>query len=258
MSVHKIIFRLDFEPNFQIMDSPGEILRLLYESGGGKDWPELGETKEKRAVTGKCFMKEKGWNAAISIEPVAISGHVESIPGLPLDKLEDTAPVSRFFKTANRIRKKFIINQFKRTGFRIFLFETEKETGLTRDTCQQAFRGLYHKELLSALQNQLGDFEDAGMAFDGIHEDAIQYHFKWGPYRNGELRQYLQQFDSIYKHCSSDPFPHDEDMILTLDIDFFETDHSISESMNLTKWCGPMIERTLKLRKELFEILKIR
>ncbi|OCC15400.1 hypothetical protein DBT_1147 [Dissulfuribacter thermophilus] len=256
MSIHKLIFRLDFEPNFQVIDSPGRILQLLHEAGGGKDWPELGETREKRTITGKIFDREGGWLASITIDPVAISGYMESISGLSLEKIEDSTPISRLFRITNKIRQEFSINIFKRTGLRMFLFETEEETNLVKSACQKGFYRLYEQDLLSVLQENLGSSTDCGMAFDGINDEEMQYHIKWGPYRESELRQHLKEFHSIYKNCSSDPFPPDENIILTIDIDLFETDHSISESISLAKWCRPMIERTLKLRKELFEIIK--
>ncbi len=251
MALHKLILRLDFEPNFEIVDSTGKILRLLHDRGEGKHWPDLGEVPEKHQVTGKNFSKDEGWLASISIDPVAISGYLESLEGIPLEKIGDSPPVQRLFKIVNLIRQKFSISNFKRTGLRFFLFE--EITDMKNDTVREVFLTFFKKEMVKALHDSLGFITDCGMAFDGANDDGIQYHLKCGPYKKGEIERYLQELHSFCKNNDIFPYKPDSNTGLIIDIDFFEMDHQLHETVGFAKWCMPLIERAINMREALSE-----
>ena len=254
MSVHKLIFRLDFEPNFNIVDSTGKILRLLQEAGKRKHWPDLGETAEKHSISGRNISKEEGWLTSITIDPVAISGHIESLQGIPIEKIEDSKPVSRLFKITNEFRREFHINNLKRTGFRLFLFEENPK--VNKKNVKKAFLHLFDKDLINSLSEVLGTFTDSGIGFDGTHDDGIQFHLHWGPYTQGELKRHLQEFGQLYKHCDTDPFKSQDDgLIVTVDIDFFEKDHQLHETTSFAKWCRPVIDRAVIMRENILKYL---
>ncbi len=248
-----MIFRLDFEPNFSIIDSQGRILHILQKAGEGRHWPDLGITSDKHQVTGKKISREDGWLAAISVGPANISGHMESLEGIPLENIEDSLPVSRLFRIVNIIRKEFHVSNYKRTGVRFLLFEDDMESN--SDGIKEAFLCLFDHNMVRDLSPTLGAFTDCGMAFDGSNEDGINFHLKWGPYREGELKRHLQEFDHFYRNCISSPYKTDSDIALTIDIDFYETDHQLHESVGFGKWCRPLIDRALRMKKDIEETI---
>lgn len=61
MPICRFIFRLDFKVNFDIIDSPGRILRFLSDLKKGNEsfFPDLLEDGQKRLIAGRYISREK-------------------------------------------------------------------------------------------------------------------------------------------------------------------------------------------------------
>lgn len=242
MSVHRVIYRLDFEPNFDIIDSTGQILRLIKESGDGKHWPDLGEIPDRHSVSGRNSSKEDGWWTSITIEPAALIGEFESLEGISVEQVEKSKFIHRLFKITNTLRKTFHIDTFKRVGFRLFLFE---ETLADRATVLTAFQSFVDKKFSETLIETLGGYTDLGIALNGQHEDGLQYKLKCGPYADGELKNYLSNIHRM--NLDTERIAVKEtNLTLTLDIDLYEQNVHLSETTNFSKWCYPVLIKNTK------------
>ena len=242
MTVHRVIYRLDFEPNFDIIDSTGRILRLIKEAGSGEHWPDLGETPDRHSVSGRNSSKEDGWWASVSIEPAALIGEFETLEGLSVEQIEKSKIISRLFKITNIFRKEFKIEVFKRIGFRLIMFE---ETGESRESIRMAFQSLIDKNLSDDLVDTLGGYTDLGFALNGQHEDGLLYKMKCGPYADGEFKNYLP---NMHRMCinTSKIEEQEETLTLTMDIDLYEHNVHLSETTNFNKWCYPVLAKDAK------------
>ena len=242
MSVHRVIYRLDFEPNFDIIDSTGQILRLIKETGDGKYWPDLGEIPERHSVSGRNLSKEEGWWMSITIEPTALIGEFESLDGISVEQVEKSQFINKLFKITNALRKKFQIDTFKRIGFRLVLFE---DTQADRAAVLTAFQAFIDEDLSGSLVETLGGYTDLGIALDGQHEDGLQYKLKCGPYAEGELKNYLPNIHRM--NLGAERLAAKEtDLTITLDIDLYEQNAHLSETTNFRKWCYPVLVKNRK------------
>jgi uncharacterized protein YggL (DUF469 family) len=252
MPVHRVIYRLDFEPNFDIIDSTGKVLGLIKEAGNGNHWPDLGEISDRHSVSGRNSSREDGWWTSISIEPAALIGEFETLEGLSVEQIEKSKFVSRLFKITNTFRKEFKIEDFKRIGFRLIFFE-EIETD--RESLRKAFQSLIDKNLSDNLVKTLGGYTDLGIAFNGQHEDGLLYKMKCGPYADGELKNYLPNMQRIY--INTNRMEEQEiSLSFTMDIDLYEQNVKLSETTNFNKWCYPVLGKDAKAIDIILQTLK--
>lgn len=237
MPLHKIIYRFDFKPNFEIIDSAGKLLGILQEQGC---WPQLGESINERSITGKDVSEDKGYFCTVGIKPTSIIGQFELIEGIELNGIEKLKIFNNMVKTTNILRKEFNICDFIRAGFRLFVFNP-----LDHDL-EKVHLG-YNKIFTSFaddLSETLGEFKDSGIKIDGEHKNGIYYKFKFGPYLNDfnkiineikvtpNIQQRIDEIENTFK--------------LTYDLDFFEKNKHLSETTNLKKWALPLMDRASK------------
>ena len=241
MPINKLIYRLDFEPNFDIIDSAGKILRIFQEQGKDeKTWPQLGDTIENRSVTGKNLSDENGLWYSITILPTSIIGQFESIEGINFVDIEKTKFFNDLTKTTNILRKEFKLTNFTRTGIRFYLFNP-----LSYEL-KEVHSG-FNQMLSSFSQNfyeTLGGIVDSGVQINGENDDGIRYNFRFGPYLKdfGKIIDYANKKPKIKQLVDS----IEKDFKLTYDIDFFEKNKYLSETTNLKKWASPIIQRAFE------------
>lgn len=242
MPVHRVIYRLDFEPVFDIIDSAGKILRLLKEAGKGEHWPDLGEIPDRHSVSGRNSSKKEGWWTSISLEPTALIGEFETLDGLHVEQIEKSKFIARLFSMTNMFRKEFRINTFKRIGFRIILFE---KAATDRESVKNAFQSLLDKNFSDNLVKTLGGYTDIGIALDGQHDDGLFYKLKCGPYGEREFKNYLPNLQRIADaEKMEDKADH---LALTMDIDMYEKNTHLSDTMHFKKWCYPVLAKNTKV-----------
>lgn len=234
MHVYRFIFRLDFQPVFDMIDSPGKIMRtLLNEKLGEKKFlPDLLEDSKTHAITAKYASEDKKEMRTLTVEPTSINGSFETVAGVELDSLENYKILGKLLILVNVLRKDFHISSIERCGARFFCFDS---VGTKEENSVQKIKSLINGDFSKTIEKIFGTTQDIGIAFDGEHEDKIKYKIKCGPYSNNGKDKYFslitKQFDESINHD------------LIFDIDLFEEKFVLNEGVSFIKWCVPIINK---------------
>lgn len=242
MSLYRLIFRLDFDPVFQVIDSAGKILRIFqdFKSNDEHVWPTLGENHEKRSVTAQAQSEDEGWYRSITIDPTCIVGELETVQGIPLGAIEKNDHFIHLEHTANALRKEFQLTNFQRLGIRFYVFTQE----IQKDRANEFVSRFIADDIKKPLKEILGQLEDTGIALDGVGEDKISYHFNFGPHK----REFIKLLNKVPKNRSTGDAAEGviENTGLLFDIDLFERAHHLAETTRFIKWCMPLFEKAEK------------
>jgi hypothetical protein len=242
MSLHRLIFRLDFDPVFQVIDSVGKILDIFqgFKSKGDDVWPMLGENIETRSISGQAKSTKDGWFRSLTIEPTSIVGEFESLEGIPLDSIENSELFRHLEVTTNALKKEFHLTKFQRIGIRFYIFSKE----FPKDNANKFVSSFIADTAKTPLFEVFGESTDTGIAIDGLDEDGVNYHFNFGPH-NKEFRKVLRELPKT--EIINDSV---EDLIeqtgLLFDIDLFVKRHYLAETTRFSKWCLPLFEKADK------------
>jgi len=226
--VVKLIFRVDYRVNYEFLDRPGRILKVLNENIPGY-WSEVGEARDTRSISGRWRHPTNSAYRQISVEPKAIWGLFEDFEGLDLADV----PNSTFFTNASEtlvdIFKMLGISDLLRSGLRMSCIE---DFGGRFEHPSKNFLTFLDKEDVQNFESKIGAIEDVSFTFVGHTQDKIGYRVTFGPGADSDL-------GSIFEHAevptvSEEPTrPHH----LTADMDFFETNFSFA-GLNLKKWAN--------------------
>ena len=236
MPICRFIFRLDFKVNFDIIDSPGKILRLLSDLKKGNEplFLDLSEDGQKRLITGRYISREKKKSYNFTVEPISIHGGMEAVEGVDIEKLEDNDILINLVKTTNKLRKEYHIADLVRCGFRMIFFDN---IGDSVENVTLAIKKMLNNNFIQEFTSNIGNIEDIAIALDGTHEDAIKFHFRCGPYHKDEAqkKQYLSLFAST--------IDKDQEFNFIADLDFYEENFSLAEAVSFQKWLQPVISK---------------
>jgi hypothetical protein len=246
MPVYRLVFRLDFNPVFDIFDYPGKVMRILHEEkfAEGKFLPDLLEDNTKRAITARYKNDAEGIFRILTVEPVSMHGSLESTSGISIERIEGHDVFRKLVKILNKLRHDFNVNDFKRCGLRFTIFDT---VGNDDSSSTLKFIKLIDNTITSEVKEHLGEIRDVGVAFSGIGEDKIGYNIKCGPYSKDGQDKYLREL--------SDKFDETTEHDCIFDIDIFEKDFHLTSSVSFAKWCGPAISRADKTVKSILNKL---
>ena len=233
MSIHRLIVRLDFKPNFDIIDRPGSIMRLVEDSAGQDYWRELRENRDQRQVI--AIMRRDGKSANFTVEPSSVNFGYEAIEGLDFRRLADNDDISFLIKLMQDICAHFSVIAIERVGIRFFYFNKVLPS---LDDVKRGFNQLYDRSLLDSTREHVGDIKDYLISFDGASDDKVEYHFKMGPYHQSEASKYLKELAS--------EFMKNEEPNFICDLDLYENSISIPK-VSFVKWLRPFIDKANKL-----------
>ena len=234
MSIYRLVFRLDFEPSFQMFDSTGKIMsKLLSETiGGNKFLPDLLERSQGHGVAAKYVNETNTEMRMLTIEPVSIHGAFEISEGVPFEKLEKYVIFEKIIKLVNEFRRDFGIEALTRCGIRFFYLS--KINNDNNDTINK-FNLLFNKKLIETVEKKMGNLSDVGIVFEGKHEDFTKFRVHFGPYSNEESGRYFPTISNYLK--TTDEFN------LIADIDLYESDFILHSTVSFAKWCNPLIKK---------------
>ena len=121
MPVCKVIFRLDFKPNFGIIDSPGKIFEIFWDTLNLENRPnsQLSESPPHRIISVQTRNGEGDLVAFFNASPNSLDGAFEKAEGIELLNLLETEPLVSLFKLADRLCEDFKIDAISRSGFRL-------------------------------------------------------------------------------------------------------------------------------------------
>lgn len=234
MSIYRLIFRLDFEPNFQMFDSTGKIMgKLLSETiEGNKFLPELLERSQGHGVAAKYVNETSTEMRMLTIEPVSIHGSFELSKGVSLEKLEQNVVFEKIIKLVNEFRREFGIEVLTRCGIRFFYlskFNSDDENIISK------FNILFNNNLVDTVENKLGSISDVGIIFEGQNKDLTKYRVHFGPYSKKESDRYFPTISNYLKTVDEFNF--------IADIDLYEANFTLHSSVSFMKWCNPLIKK---------------
>src|SRR5690606_36163154 len=107
----RYIFRLDYEVNYDLINRPGDVLRVVQE-GSDSFWDRVGETRNSRNVSmaKSTRIGDNVTNYHCSIEPQSFNGSLEALPALPCS---DTLNIeAHYLNLCSRISR-LIFEQFR-------------------------------------------------------------------------------------------------------------------------------------------------
>jgi len=223
--VHRIVFRLDFPINYEVFNKPGDIIRMLKETGEDL-WSEITEGQPRR-ISGRATKEDGTYFHQLSVEPASIHGSMEVLKGIEWD----AAPNCQFLEASSAVVSEVIssfgLDVIDRCGLRIYATEF---FGEKFPNPLERFQGFIEKEFLNSFQKSAGNLEDMSFLFEGKAEDEIEYRVLMGPGARGDLRKFFENLKT--------PEPNEDEPLthhISADMDFYERGFSLGGS-SLYKW----------------------
>lgn len=243
MAIHKFIYRLDYKTNYEIMNRPGDVARLIVESR--KDFfEEIGETNQWRQVVGK-WAKSKRLHREITVDPRSFIYGVETVDGVPAADLDDFESFADGVAVLDALRGAFGIQEFTRAGIRLWFFE---ESPLAFEKARDHVLARMDSKLLDGVRQSLGDIGDLGIRLDGVSAAKVKYHFQAGPFQGkAEVGRYLNKVAA--------EFPADTRTNFVFDIDQFEENFTYGAA-TVRKWVGPLVASAASSVKSYLSMLR--
>ncbi|MDY0223644.1 MAG: hypothetical protein RBR67_21180 [Desulfobacterium sp.] len=212
MPIYGAIFRLDFEPVYEIFDSPGKIMKELHTKKIAKTLllPDLLEQNDKRIITARFVSKIRDEMRSLSVEPISIHGTFETVDGVEIERLNDYNVFTKLVQLVDTFRQDYNINNLFRCGLRLFIFDTigNKDGHSSIDKTKD----LIDRNLTDDFQKIFGNIKDVGIAFDGTSEDDISYKFKCGPYSTKGFDKHLSVTNELFDKNTNHDFIADVDI----------------------------------------------
>lgn len=225
MPIHRIIFRLDFRVNFNIMNNPGKVLEVI-DKAQKSFWSKFQVSSSQYTLSAFFETKNKDLFRKINIEPSAVTLELETVAGVKLDKIEIDDSYKQMLMIISKICKEYQIEKIQRAGFRLLYCD---KIGNEEDSIK-LFCKMFDKGITSGIEKVLGDIVDYGMSFDGHGSDKIHYHIHSGPYFPDEIRKY-------FKVISEEFNKNNYNMIC--DLDLYENDFSLKNIL-VSNWLNPL------------------
>ena len=236
VKIHRFIFRLDFNPIFQIIDSVGSNLDLFNKCAKdlGLEWQGLSVNRNRSLVIGKIQHDEIEY-CNINLEPNSLGGELQLRDGKNIGEITDTKLFKLFKVITEDVTEKFVIQKFNRIGIRSWLILDAEESDF-----ESLLRLFINKvNWFNEFNHEDEKIDDAGFVLESTLDDKQKIKFIFGPYQKSESKKY---------------FPDIKDSIGNLgiisDIDIYEYDKEIIK-FRLEKYS----ENQLKLMEQ--KILKL-
>jgi len=241
MPVCKVIFRLDFKLHFGIIDSPGKIFEIFWDTLnlGNRPNSQLSKSPVHRIISVQTRDGERGPVASFNASPSTFDGALEKIEGIELLNLLETEPLLSLVRLAGRLCENFNIDIISRSGFRLIYL------GKVGDSFQDAlasFNGFFKPNYITSVEEKLGRISDVGIIWEGADESGVKYRCHSGPYRSQEAPRY---FTSIIDKISTS-----SDFDTICDLDLYEQNFSISKR-TISNLYRPIVLKANKFIKDL-------
>jgi len=248
MPICKLIFRLDFNFNFNFIKNQGSIFEILKNGLTGKTIKNIdfGENINNRLMFARYLSDDKHFFKQLNVQPTNIDGIFENTKGIEMSKLIfDEDGFLSLTKTVTNFCRELKIDKILRSGFRILYFnklcDSSKEIN-------DAFFRLFRNESISKINKCLGKIEDYGILFNGISVENIKYHLRTGPFTQNEFPNYLNYTEFELKENEKYDF--------MIDLDLYEENFLLSKR-DISKLYLPIIDKAEQIIKAVEEIIEI-
>lgn len=192
MPVHRVIFRADLgSANYEILDNPGSVLRIL-QGAGENFFKQVQDATVNRTIVGRAGEVGDSESYRMSISPFTIDFSYESATGIDFQRFETAETLRALFKYTQELTEHFKIRKLQRAGLRLYYLGS---VGKGRSELLPVFRKATHTAFVDAMEESIGSPIDYGFHFDG-EKEALKYHLHFGPYRSHEATQYFETIHS--------------------------------------------------------------
>lgn len=238
MNVHKVIIRFDFPVSYDILDKPGQVMRLIEQVG--TKWSALGENQSARQIT--ASMKLDNEYYSYTVQPTNLVIDFESVDGVPLMQVRQNNIVKKLIKLTSSLFKNFEVEEIERAGVRVFCGAGDG----TFEVSKKNIENKVSQDMLQSINSAFGKIEDVGLAFDGQKEDLVSYRLRFGPYKTSEAKKYFTHVGS--KMIESSSFNH------IFDVDVYEQRFSVLASP-VHNWVDDALIYASESIQSLFKVL---
>jgi hypothetical protein len=240
--VMRVLFRIDYQVNYKIMDHLGEILGTI-QGAAPKYWQAVGESRGNRSAIVRHTDNSTSATANLTVEISNISGSLELPEGVDWDSRPIAVYVKNCSIAAANIMLAYQISTVARIGLRVIVFDHDD---IIRNNRRTSFETLASKNFLKDFEKSFGSVSDLAVTFEGTTSSNVSYRISTGP---GSPSDILKQQVIPLEHYET---PNAENQHqLTADIDLFEKDIDFTgntlETWSRTKW--PIAKAMLALTK---------
>jgi hypothetical protein len=229
--VFRFIFRLDFDPCFEIADHPGTIMSHLSKSDPSF-WSNIGASNQFFQITANRRTNDKPnrVGADMTIELTSISSSIEFEQGISLNEFWDSHYLRVLETACSSVMERFQLRKINRCGARFFL--TSEETDESKKKKERYFANINAYYVPSELEKSI-EISDFSLTFVGQLDHDLRFRLVTGPYEKNDRRKYFTQLRL------------DEDDQLT-NLSLFSADVDLfQEKVNFT---GTTVHRWLKAK----------
>jgi hypothetical protein len=157
MELHRVIFRVDFPPAFELFNRWGDALALLNRN---KLWTNLGETPNIRQIVAQHTDQDKGVNHNTIVAVNNINGNLEEYPIRSLDSF------GQVFAAVSELVDLMKVSSFLRVGARFVFLEEAESFEVVRDN----FAGQMRAEYVGLFKGELTD-----LSLITVHKDGDNF-----------------------------------------------------------------------------------
>lgn len=236
MRAFRVIFRLDFLRNYEMINQPGTVARLINDGAQTEFFDFFGEDRAARRIQVKRLLKDPLRFRSLTVEPTAIVCDLEIGDGIAVQAVADDDDFATLCVITSNLLKKFDITKFERAGLRLFMFGAN--AGGAKGAVR-VFRSLVSPTMLSPVEELLGRISDIGIAAEGMGDTKVAYRFKAGPFLGVE--EYIKYFSNINDLLTKEPV-----IDTVIDLDVYENKFSYTAS-SVVRWCVPQFAAASRL-----------
>lgn len=235
MSVHSLIFRIDFrKTNYEIIDSPGRIMSI-FSSMGENCWNEFADGQSTRAVTAN-FAKDNALYRQVTIEPTSINFALETKKPIELSTIDRDENYILLMKSVTQLCDEFKIHELRRAGLRTISLNSICDN----KDLKPLFSRVYDGDIITSTESILGKGTDFGVVIDGEDKDKISYHLKFGPYSKDESSKYFPKLNKSIGELDNN---------LIFDIDLYEENFALT--IKPAKWASSLLLKSSKFKGQI-------
>jgi hypothetical protein len=242
MRAFHVIFRLDFQRNFKMLNEPGTVAKLIGDTAPKDFFDFFGEDRANRRILVKHLSGSR--YRALTVEPTAIVCDLETRDGVLPEALSDDGDFVPLCSVASALLKEFSITKLERAGLRLLMFGTNAKSV---ESAVRACRGLVASDARAAFEELLGQAADVGIAADGVSDAKVSYHLRFGPFVGAD--EYAKYFSNI-----NELLPKKPQVDSVIDLDLFELKFNYTTS-SVIKWCVPKLDTAAAVAKRVAEVI---
>ncbi|QDI79218.1 hypothetical protein E8E01_01640 [Methylorubrum populi] len=224
----RLIWRFDFDPNWQFLDRRGSTLRILHETVPAF-FTRIGDGSIVDSFAAEHT--ESDSSRKFSTEVASINGSFEWYKGIDIDKLLISKSFRDCDKLFTALSNLYDLNIIRRAGLRTIGVSTN-----IKRVCNRSFDGWVHPDISNEITSHFGAPRDVGIVIDGQGDDQLYYRANIGPIAIKNIEMNIPSASELQAKQLHDDYLH------FFDIDLFEINFKMS-NRSLYRWASTKIDK---------------